>query len=628
MKKFLWLLFAIMLVNKVEASEVFYSDYTDFSPYQEEMIEQDDCTNVIFEDRYLWYKNEQIIKDYIPYNKIDNFTNDCYLEEPSAWSTEKQENTAYVYETRTKYEYTKTKKARYIHLFDLQGSYGAFRITEMTIMINGQKLDYSFSCNGCWENFEQYINNGIYDENKSYIDNGGSLIIDLGKEYPLNQIEIVFYIFDLGPSEKLYTLGFADSNNNILVSKSYNLKFADQYWVNALKIETDIYDLQVDINDWTYSEVSYQNIEDDSVIATVVSEEYRYQVKWCRPYEIVKLYHSEYSKEAFDSYTIKDDSSKKTYYSYQTRDKLELDIFEINSKDFDLNDFIINSTGEVMISEDIDWNKNGNYDVTFKVNDLEVTKSVVLNVDSNTIKELNDEIEALNNQLKQLLADFERQVKEYEQKIADLNQKLNNCHFDSECLNKVIQEKDSLITVYTNKILDLSEQRNQLQVTLDEEKTKVDILNTDNYELILKVKQLNSEIENLKINSSKLNQEIIEDYDKRISNLLNLNDFYKNKIVELEGDLRDLINSLSDALAKKDLLIDEYLDKIDILQEQLSIKDSQYQQIKKELKTTENTNLNSYILRINYRTVSYVFIFLLLLILIIYLIYRWRKSSK
>ena len=628
MKKFLWLLFAIMLVNKVEASEVFYSDYTDFSPYQEEMIEQDDCTNVIFEDRYLWYKNEQIIKDYIPYNKIDNFTNDCYLEEPSAWSTEKQENTAYVYETRTKYEYTKTKKARYIHLFDLQGSYGAFRITEMTIMINGQKLDYSFSCNGCWENFEQYINNGIYDENKSYIDNGGSLIIDLGKEYPLNQIEIVFYIFDLGPSEKLYTLGFADSNNNILVSKSYNLKFADQYWVNALKIETDIYDLQVDINDWTYSEVSYQNIEDDSVIATVVSEEYRYQVKWCRPYEIVKLYHSEYSKEAFDSYTIKDDSSKKTYYSYQTRDKLELDIFEINSKDFDLNDFIINSTGEVMISEDIDWNKNGNYDVTFKVNDLEVTKSVVLNVDSNTIKELNDEIEALNNQLKQLLADFERQVKEYEQKIADLNQKLNNCHFDSECLNKVIQEKDSLITVYTNKILDLSEQINQLQVTLDEEKTKVDILNTDNYELILKVKQLNSEIENLKINSSKLNQEIIEDYDKRISNLLNLNDFYKNKIVELEGDLRDLINSLSDALAKKDLLIDEYLDKIDILQEQLSIKDSQYQQIKKELKTTENTNLNSYILRINYRTVSYVFIFLLLLILIIYLIYRWRKSSK
>ena len=57
MKKFLWLIFVILIVTKVEASEVFYSDYTEFSPYQEEIIKKDDCTNIISEERYRWYKN-------------------------------------------------------------------------------------------------------------------------------------------------------------------------------------------------------------------------------------------------------------------------------------------------------------------------------------------------------------------------------------------------------------------------------------------------------------------------------------------------------------------------------------------------------------------------------------------
>ncbi len=633
MKKLLWLLFVALTMIKVEASEVFYSDYTEFSPYQEEVIKKDDCTNIISEERYRWYKNEQILKGYIPYNETDTFTNNCYLTQPSDWSTEKIENVAYVYETRTKYEYTKAKKARYIHLYDLQGSYGAFRITELAIMVNGEEIDYSFTCEGCWENFEQYINNGIYDENKSYIDNGGSLVIDLGQEYPLNQIDIVFYIFDLGPNEKLYTLIFADSQNNTLAAKSYNLEFADQYWVNALKIETNIYDLEVDTTDWTYSEISYQNIIDDSIIDTIVNEEYRYQVKWCRPYEIVKVYYPEYSKDTVDEYPIRDEDSKKTFYSYQKRDKLELDIFEITSKDFDLNNFVVTSTDEVVIIENINWDKNGDYEVVFKLNDIEVTKSITLNIAANTIEELEVEIDMLHNQLEQLIADFNHKANEYEQKIADLNQQLNNCNLDNECLNKMIKEKDLLLIDYEKQILDLSDNVNRLQVTLKEKINRIDILSADNEELIFKVDKLKDEIENFRFESANLNQELINNYEAKINNLVVLNDFYKNKVAELEGDLSYLNENFGGVIQKKDLLIKEYSEQITILKEQLDIKDYEYQQIKNNLKDSQPSNdlsnkLDSYILRINNKTLSYVLVYLWLLVLIIYLIYRWRKRSK
>ena len=590
MKKYLWLLFMFIMVTKVEASEVFYSDYTDFSPYQGNVIEMDDCTNVISEDRYLWYKNEEILKDYMPYNKDDSFSEDCYLSQPTDWSTEKKEDSAYVYETRTKYEYTKAKEVRYIHLYDLQGSYDAFRITELMVMINGQNLNYSFTCEGCWDNFEKYINNGIYDENKSYIDNGGSLIIDLGKEYPLNQIEIVFYLFDLGPSEKLYTLGFADKYNNILVSKKYNLDFADQYWINALKLTTNIYDLNSNVNDWTYKEISYQNIIDDSIIDTVISEEYRYQVKWCRPYEVAKKYYPEYSKEAIDSYNIRDDSSKKTFYSYQTRDKLELNISEITNKNFDLNNFIVFSSDEVDIIENIDWNKNGNYDVIFKLNDIEVTKSIVLNIDTNTIEELKSEIERLNDKLKQLITDFNRSSDEYEQKISDLNQQLNDCQADNECLNKIIKDKNDLIANYEKQILNLSNEVNKLQVALDEEVSKVDVLIIDNNDLHSIIDVLRNEIKKLQINSLNLNQQLIQDYELKINNLIALNDFYKNKITELEGDLSYLNNSFSGILKDKDSIIDEYLEEITALNQQLDKKNNEYQQIQKDLQATKLNN--------------------------------------
>ena len=65
-----------------------------------------------------------------------------------------------------------------------------------------------------------------------------------------------------------------------------------------------------------------------------------------------------------------------------------------------LNNFVINSTDKVLIKSNIDWNKNGNYEIVFTLNDLEVTKNVTLNIAANTIVDLEKEIFDLIGKLK------------------------------------------------------------------------------------------------------------------------------------------------------------------------------------------------------------------------------------
>ena len=178
MKKFLWLIFlCLTLINKIDA-KVYYSDYSAYSPFQENEILPSDTIDVIKEERYLWYKDKEILGEYKLYNNVDNFSDDCYLTEFTNWDNKKIDNVGYIYEERNVYNYTMAKGVRYIHLYDLQGSYGSFRIPELDIKYKGKSLKYTYTCEGCLEGFDDYIHNGIYEENnnapciKNFCDDG------------------------------------------------------------------------------------------------------------------------------------------------------------------------------------------------------------------------------------------------------------------------------------------------------------------------------------------------------------------------------------------------------------------------------------------------------------------------
>ncbi len=628
MKKILWLIFLLVLGVKVEAKEVYYSDYSNFSEFQQEEVINSDIVEVEKEERYLWYKEIQEEQDYQLYNLEDNFSDDCYFTEYSNWQNEKIDNPGYVYDERNVYQYKKAKSVRYIHLYNLQGSYGAFRMTELTIKVNNKEIDYKYTCEGCLSGFDDYINNGIYDENKSYINNGGSLIIDLGKQYPLNQIEVIFYIFDLGPSDKLYTIGYSTDKKDIFIAQSYILNFADEYWDNALKVVKKITDLNISLQEWTTSETSYEIDDDASIVDTKVTKQYRYQEKWCKVYQKKKEYYQEYSNKAIDDYIYRDEESKKTFYRYRTRDKLEIDVYDITDENFDLNNFIITSTDEVEITNNIDWNKNGIYDITFTLNDLIVTKSVNLNIDSNTIDELEKEILILEQQISNLEEDLKKQKKYYEEQLEILEEKLNNCQSDNNCLKEILEEKELIIKNQEEQLISLNDKINQLQAEINSKIDEIIYLNQNNELLKDKITKLNEEIIKLKNNTSNLNQEVINEYNKT-NDLIIINQFYKEKIDELTEDLNLLNESTNKKLTDKNNLINQYEQKIKELEDKLN-ENQCLTDLKKEQNTNEDLNnkLNNYVLKITSNRIFDITMIVLFLLLLLYVIFKNQKPKK
>lgn len=501
MKKILWLIFlSFLIVTNVDA-KVYYSDYSDFSQFQEEEVFPSDTVDVIKEKMYLWYKNVNKLGDYKLYNNVDSFSNDCYMTEFTDWSNQKIDNAGYNYEERNAYYYTMAKGIRYIHLYNLQGSYGSFRIPELDIQYKDKSIKYTYTCNGCLEGFDDYINNGIYEENESYIDNGGSLIIDLGKEYPFHLIDVIFYIFDLGNSDKTYTIGYSTDKENLLYYKQYVLQFSDEYWSNAVKRfhNSD----EIDDSIWKYNETYVGLRNNDFVINKESIKQYRYQEKWCKVYEPFKEY-SEYSKEPIEDYIYRVDDSLKYFYSYRVRDKLELDIEEITSKDFNLNDFIVTSTDEVLISDNINWDKNGIYNVSFKLNNINVKEEVVLNVESNTISDLNKKIKYLEEQLNKLKIEKEKSLQLQEnlnKEIISLKEQLYNCSLEKE---KEIQNQNNLNDFYTSKTNELEEDIKNLNESIGSIIKEKENLNNSN---VLKINDLEKNITKLNNDNKKLMEE-------------------------------------------------------------------------------------------------------------------------
>ena len=501
MKKILWLIFlSFLIVTNVDA-KVYYSDYSDFSQFQEEEVFPSDTVDVIKEKMYLWYKNVNKLGDYKLYNNVDSFSNDCYMTEFTDWSNQKIDNAGYNYEERNAYYYTMAKGIRYIHLYNLQGSYGSFRIPELDIQYKDKPIKYTYTCNGCLEGFDDYINNGIYEENESYIDNGGSLIIDLGKEYPFHLIDVIFYIFDLGNSDKTYTIGYSTDKENLLYYKQYVLQFSDEYWSNAVKRfhNSD----EIDDSIWKYNETYVGLRNNDFVINKESIKQYRYQEKWCKVYETFKEY-SEYSKEPIEDYIYRVDDSLKYFYSYRVRDKLELDIKEITSKDFNLNDFIVTSTDEVLINDDINWDKNGIYNVSFKLNNINVKEEVVLNVESNTISDLNKKIKYLEEQLNKLKIEKEKSLQLQEnlnKEIISLKEQLYNCSLEKE---KEIQNQNNLNDFYTSKTNELEEDIKNLNESIGSIIKEKENLNNSN---VLKINDLEKNITKLNNDNKKLMEE-------------------------------------------------------------------------------------------------------------------------
>lgn len=581
MKKVLWfMLLMIIGTSFIRANEVIYSDYKEFGPFNEEYIESSELIDVIKEERYLWYKEEKVLGDYKLYDGNSNFIlDDCYETEYSNWSNVYEEKIGRTYEIRQVYNYELSKPIRYIHLTNLYGSYGAFRMPELIVKVNGEVINYAYTCIGCQSGFSKYINNGIYAENESYINNGGTLIIDLREEYPAQNVEVIFYIFDIADDDKKYTISYSNDMTNIYVSKDYIYKFKDWYWGDSRMFSHNIKDLGVDKSLWTTNQTSYTKIQSEYIVSESSYDEYRYKDKYCRTYTLNKVYSDIYTKDSNDEFNIKDKSKHQTYYSYRTRDKLELkDNLVIDSYDYDLKDFIVYSSTNFEIISDININKNGTYNITFKSNTMEVNKLVEVNIIENDIKSYKEEIELLNKKIKDLESKYKIDIEEKNKKINVLEEQLKlckeNCEEKVSCLEKEIHDKNKIIEQYTKDNKELKKQiellNNKINNLLDEiDKYKIKIKDLDElnnkynekiFELEEKVHKLNNELEMLNKNKNeeinKLNELIIE-YKNEINKLKDEVNKTNELIIKLkhnsDTEKEILLNQLNDVIKEKEL---------------------------------------------------------------------------
>ncbi|MEG2322205.1 MAG: hypothetical protein RSB71_01820 [Bacilli bacterium] len=693
MKKWLWLLFLMPIFMFKVNAQVYYSDYSNFSEYDTKVVTKNELTNVEQLNKYKWYNEKKVPGEYRLYESSKNFLDDCYETNYSPWSTTVPiSHESRFIKQRIKHNYTLANEVRYIHLTNLKGSYDAFRIPELNVKVNNVDLNYTYTCDGCFPNFSEYIHNGISSENESFIKNGGSLIIDLNKSYPVDDLNLIFYIFDLGNTNKEYTLSYSNDKVNTYATKSFTMQFSDEWWDNALKVSHFVYDLGLPKASWTNLVVTNEVINSEYVLEDNKVNEYQYKEKWCRAFNWTKDYAKEYSDKPIANYPIKDLTAFITNYRYQTRDKLELvDSLKITDKTFNLDNFVLNSSKKPFIKHNIDLNKNGFYDITFAIEKFEVVKKIEVDILDNKILEYEQQIADLTKEVASLLDkinvitdDFNSKKTQYEKiietlnlKIEKLEKKLNDCkqdcNNDKECLNKVIKEKEQLIKEYKDNILELSNKINALQVLLKEKESIINKLLIDNDELSKEnqalIKKLDSEIKKIKEESAKLNKDIIDNYNKQLdiinnanndlkeenTNLEISNETYLKKINELNNnnsvlnqenaylevinevylkkinELNNMVNKLKvdvKEVSNNPKIISLEKEKVD-LENAYNLLSSKFKNQEKE-KVNLDSKLNKYLLKINNQEKGgfIIIIILFLILLISCLLYKMQKKSS
>jgi hypothetical protein len=286
------------------------------------------------EERYRWYKEEKVYSDeyYIEGQNDSSYPfidySDSTESDWSGWLDEKPiDLSGRTIDTSSVIRYHTIKPVRYLFLENFRDEYdGKFNIAELNVLIDGVEIYPEIICNDCSKNFINYINDGVLDD-KTYINDGGEIMIDLGNYYDIYQIGLWFYLYSYKYSSMNFEMNFNAGNS--LSDRNYAKRFInyqvsyddynnpEAYYLCADKA----FSFNPEYGDWIYvdeyfSREYYEEIE--------VIDAYRYKDIKYRYYNIEKSYLDGYYKETPGELYIKDEDSAKTFYLYEIKDDNEV----------------------------------------------------------------------------------------------------------------------------------------------------------------------------------------------------------------------------------------------------------------------------------------------------------------
>ena len=468
-----------MAFNSIKA-ETFYSEYSAYSPFTEEMISPSDTTKIKTERRYRWYKEEKILGDYHPIaSSIPNYPeidlDDFYETSFSDWREEIPEfKTGRVVETRDIYAYKDRILSRYAHL---KGNYtGNLSFNELEFYYNDEKIDYEILNEN---DFGRRLHDGNYNDNFNTA-LSSNLVIDLKNYYSPKYLII-----------KAYFYNSVDEKNRIEIKFTSESRFySDCYGL----LSTDVNPVKFNQGLWTYSYPNYliekakytdtmysltmPESREDRIIDLV--KQYRYKDTLYRYFQINRKYLDGYYKDNPGDY-IKDEDKYRDYYSYKTRDKVVIsDNLEFKDYHRSLNDLILDTTtNDITIKSKFNIYKNGTYKVEFILPFKTIVKNVKVNILQNSINEVNDKLLLVSNQSKKAKVDLSNSKDKLEKLKAKLK-KLENEDADMEIINK-----------YKKEISDLENHIDSLIVKIDKLEKKKKSYN-DKLDSLIKQKQKNN----------------------------------------------------------------------------------------------------------------------------------------
>lgn len=393
------LFFFLCFIGNVSASDVYYSRYSDFKNYEEKIVIDSDLINIVKKRmfKYFW---EEKTGDYFLIN--ENPSSYPYLDESNYiiksftdWDYFiPEEKINRVVESKDIYQYREMKEVRYIHFNNFLGGNNRLNITEIKVMAGDNVVNYSVYCEGCNNNFNTYVNNFIVHEVKSHVSLDGYIRLDLNDYYPLDSLKVYVYFFDDTTFEKRISIYYTrdeelqfDGNTNIYAHNLVRSFFTH-------KSNDEIHELVFDINfvlfknpeftELKYSEHPVNSSKTRSVNKTKL---YRYQDTYFYYYDLIKNYLDGYYESNPDY--IKDENNYIDYLIYQTRDRLIIDKdIIINNDNITVDDFI-KSTSSYEILGDIDYSKNGVYQIKVLFDNLEIDRSVYVDKRENINEENN-----------------------------------------------------------------------------------------------------------------------------------------------------------------------------------------------------------------------------------------------
>ena len=309
--------------------------------------------------------------------------------------------------------------------------------------------------------------------------------------------------------------------------------------------------------------------------------EYRYKERLYYHYRI-DYYNTDDYYSNLNNCEKKEDNYM-DFYSYRTRDKIEIpDNIVILSEKQELSDFI-KSTSEYEIEGFINKHVNGEYLLNIKTSYISIPIKVLVNINDNIVKYYepiikekeqlltkikNDLIKEKNNNdlLKDRLVFREGIIDGLEDKLNKNNETIislkgiledtsNQLFYCKNEKDSLIKSRDNYFEMYNNKLLDIKKLSND-KLLVEDKLSTCNLKVSDKEKIIIESEQeiskLNNKISSNNLVIDKFNEQVLESNMKisKLNNLVNNNENFEEKYIDVSKML-EICNINNKNLQKK-----------------------------------------------------------------------------